>query len=215
MSVLPSAYASPKNRVIRDIIEGLYDGRYEPGKRVIELELVRSNGVSRASVREALNRLAASGIVELTLQRGATIRSIDAKEAVGVLLVAQNLIGLAAKLAAQEIEAGRDTTELLLALKAAEDHDPIDMNAAYAQARDSFYAALIATSGNSELRRLTPSLAIDLIRIQFRSALAGADQRRHANYRQIVEAVVSAQSEVAEAAAKYHFQHSINAISRL
>lgn len=205
----------PKNRVVRDVINGLYEGRYKPGQRVSEMELTRRNGVSRGPVREALNRLASSGIVDLTLQRGATVRSMSVKEAVGVLIVAQNLIGLAAKLASQEVQAGCELTMLLAALESVELHDPLSNTGSYAQARDNFYAALIATSGNGELRRLTPNLAVDLIRIQFRKALASGDQRRHANYRQIVDAIVAAQVEVAEAAARFHLQASIDTLRLL
>jgi DNA-binding GntR family transcriptional regulator len=204
-----------KHRVIRDIVEGLYEGRFRPGQRIIEMELTRRIGVSRASVREALNRLAANGIVELTLQRGATVRQVSPREAVNVLLVAQNLIGLAARLAAQEVEAGANAHELAVALEEVERYDPSTMTAAYARSRNSFYAALITVSGNQELRRLLPSLAVDLIRIQFRPMLTDTNLRRHANYRQIADAVVAGQAEVAEAAALYHLQHAINTLDRL
>lgn len=205
---------SPKNRVIRDVIEGLYDGRYKPGQRLVEMELTRRNGVSRGPVREALNRLAASGTVELTLQRGARVRALSAREAVGVLIVVQGLIALAAKLAAQEVDRGGNAAELVAALEAVERHDPLSMSADYAHARDAFYAALTGRSGNDELRRLMPSIAVHLIRVQFRATMTAADQCRHTNYRQIVDAIIGGQSEVAEAAARFHLQRSIDAVSR-
>ena len=58
--------ASPRERVVRDLIRGLYEGRYKPGQRLIEAQLTATYGISRGPVREALNRLAASGIVVLT-----------------------------------------------------------------------------------------------------------------------------------------------------
>lgn len=45
--------------VVHDILHGLYEGRYVAGQRLVEPDLIECNGVSRPTVREEINRLAA------------------------------------------------------------------------------------------------------------------------------------------------------------
>ncbi len=97
-----NAGGSP-NFIVREILRGLYRGRFVPGQKLIEADLTRDFGVSRGSVREALNRLAAEGVVTLTLHRGAYIRSLTRAEVVELLSVMEVIVGLAARTAAQRI----------------------------------------------------------------------------------------------------------------
>src|SRR5690606_34452751 len=57
---------SSPDGVFNEILNGLYDGRYVPGQKLIESDLTDRFKVSRGSVREALKRLAAEGVVQLT-----------------------------------------------------------------------------------------------------------------------------------------------------
>lgn len=50
--------------------QGIIEKRFFPGNRLIEESIVRETGVSRTSVRTALNRLRYEGIVEGTPNRG-------------------------------------------------------------------------------------------------------------------------------------------------
>jgi DNA-binding GntR family transcriptional regulator len=61
----PNDSRSLREIILRAIIRSLYEGRYDLSQRLIEAELTAAHGVSRGPVREALNRLAAMGIVEL------------------------------------------------------------------------------------------------------------------------------------------------------
>ena len=47
----------------RKIVEGIAGGALQPGGRIIESDIVRSLGVSRAPIREAMKMLEAHGIV--------------------------------------------------------------------------------------------------------------------------------------------------------
>ena len=55
------------------IVDAIADGALKPGQRLIDAEVAADLGVSRLPVREALKMLAAQGIVELNLHRGARI----------------------------------------------------------------------------------------------------------------------------------------------
>jgi DNA-binding GntR family transcriptional regulator len=87
-------------RVVRSMLEGLYQGRYVPGQRLTEGDLMRTFAVSRGSVREALNRLEAEGVVTLTRNKGAYIRALTRSDADDALAIVEVVIGLAARLAA-------------------------------------------------------------------------------------------------------------------
>src|SRR5262245_52240760 len=66
--------------VHRAVLEATYEGQYKPGERLTEAQLTRQFNVSRSSAREALSRLAAEGVVELSRHRGAKIRTYSEKE---------------------------------------------------------------------------------------------------------------------------------------
>jgi DNA-binding GntR family transcriptional regulator len=63
------------------IREAIVNGRLEPGRRLKEEGLAGELGISRTPVREALLVLAATeGLVKLTPNRGATVRSMSVEE---------------------------------------------------------------------------------------------------------------------------------------
>ena len=66
---------------LRDLIMG---GGLTPGTRLGEVELAERLGVSRTPVREALSRLAAEGLVEITPNRGARVATWTVSELEGV-----------------------------------------------------------------------------------------------------------------------------------
>ena len=90
-------------KVYSGVLTGLYEGRFVPGQRLVELDLSRIYQVSRNSVREALSRLEAERVILLTPHRGAQIRLLTRVEARGILEMLELLIGLAARLAAKHI----------------------------------------------------------------------------------------------------------------
>lgn len=204
---------SSRDAVVRDIVRGLYDGRYEPGQRLIESELTLSYRVSRGTIREALNRLAVSGIVELIPQRGAQVRILTLDEAIDILHVVEGLVRVAARLAAARIERPGARAIMSAAIESLLAFDVSSMNPDYMAARGGFYAALTRIADNAELTRTLPSVQIHLIRVQFRSAIRRADSRRHTDYRRIAEAVLAGDGARAETEARAHLRASIRALS--
>jgi len=196
--------------IFRDILEGLYEGRFVPGQRLVETDLTRIYGVSRGSVREALNRLAAEGIVALHLHRGAHIRLLTRSEAENIVVLLEVLIGLAARLAAQKLEgAGKASAarkrfqqvcEHLLAFEnRPESYDLI-------RARNRFYNCLVEIGGNDALGRMLPSMSVHLIRVQFRAFQKHSNKYRFTDYHQISEAVLAGDARRAELAGRRHIR---------
>ena len=74
----PSVTSS--ERVVASVREMILDGRLAPGARLGEVELADRLGVSRTPVREALSRLGAEGLVELSPNRGARVATWSRSE---------------------------------------------------------------------------------------------------------------------------------------
>lgn len=202
-------------KVYNKILQGIFEGRYVPGQRLIEADLTRELKVSRGPVREALNQLAAQGIISLTMHRGAYVRSLTQPEVFDILALIEVLIGLAAKLAAENIDAPGARADLEMnfnALMALEDR-PDRYN--FAQARDSFYRSLVRIGRNRDLARVLPSMQINLVRIQLMAYNSDSQYLRFEHFRQIVNAVVAGKVREAEAAGRRHIQHVRKTVGKL
>ncbi|WP_308259257.1 GntR family transcriptional regulator [Pseudonocardia sp. H11422] len=71
-------------RALEAVREMILRGEVAPGLRLGEVELAERLGVSRTPVREALTRLAAEGLVEISPNRGARVTSWSVAELEGV-----------------------------------------------------------------------------------------------------------------------------------
>lgn len=196
------AVESASDRVFYGILQGLELRTMVPAQRLVEGDLAEQFDVGRNSVREALQRLAANGVVQIHRHRGASIRSLSVDEALEVLEVAEPMTGLLARIAARHI--ARDGQAALVRaalaeLKAADaGHDPV----AFSTARRHFYRALLDVGGNRELRRLFTSIQLHVLHAQYPTPTLQAV--RLADYQAIGKAVLAGDEAVAEAAATAH-----------
>jgi len=203
MTVQPT---SGPETLVRDILQGLTEGRFVPGQRLSEPDLMARYALGRSTVREGLGKLAASGIVEHIPHRGALIRLLSRCAASDVLRVTELLLGLAARQAAEAVAAGADPSALQDAATA---YDLATTERARARAR--YYRALTSLAGNPELDRLLPMLQIHLIRAQLRFNRPPGRNARAA----LVRAVSSGQANTAEIAARGHIRTLIDALPDL
>jgi len=92
-------------RLVADQLRrAILGGRHKPGERLVEDRLSEELGVSRIPVREALQFLAAEGLVELQPRRGASVAAISTEVAREMVEVRALLEGLNARLAARRHE---------------------------------------------------------------------------------------------------------------
>lgn len=136
---------------IREKLEqAILTGSYADGARLDELQLAERFEVSRTPVREALQMLAASNLVELVPRRGAFVRHPGFVEMVEMFEVMAELEGLCGRLAAR-----RMTDGLLHKLRVAEKgcisaREDGDTDAYY-RANEQFHMLIYEASGNSFL----------------------------------------------------------------
>jgi DNA-binding GntR family transcriptional regulator len=148
------------NRLSQEILSG----RTDPGERLVEEQLTRRLGISRAPLREALRLLAQQGLVEHIPRRGvrvATLSDEDVRELYEVRDVLE-------RHAVKSRPADADLSGLRAALdvmgKATETGDRL----AIADAHRQFHVAVVALGGNRQLSALYESV---LVRIQLYMAV--------------------------------------------
>lgn len=197
-------------RVYRGIMKDLEDGRLVPGQILAETNLAGRYVVGRNAVREAMQHLAARGVVDLSRNRSPTIRRLDTAETHEILDVASAMTALATRTAAIYYAPAlhRDLVDSTMGMLA--EADSIDEPGMFSRARRHFYRTLLLIGGNRELQRLFPAIGMHIIYAQYQSRhLRGI---RLADYRDIMDAVVSRDLDRAEGAGRRHVGHVRNAV---
>ena len=90
---------SPSAKIRDSLEQRIVEGELGNGKRLDESELSRFYGVSRTPVREALQRLAESGLAEHLPRRGTFVRSPSLSQLVEMFEVMAELECMAIRLA--------------------------------------------------------------------------------------------------------------------
>jgi len=80
-------HGSRRERVVREILAGLFTGKYEAGQRMRVESLAEQFEVSATPVREALVELAGVGILDLQPNRGAVLRKFGPIEILELIQV--------------------------------------------------------------------------------------------------------------------------------
>jgi DNA-binding GntR family transcriptional regulator len=148
------------NRLSQEILSG----RTDPGERLVEEQLTRRLGISRAPLREALRLLAQQGLVEHIPRRGVRVATLSDEDVRELYEVRDVLERHAVK--SRPVDA--DLSGLRAALdvmgKATETGDRL----AIADAHRQFHVAVVALGGNRQLSALYESV---LVRIQLYMAV--------------------------------------------
>lgn len=156
--------AAKRSSSIADALESLIlTGQFADGERLDEVQLADRFQVSRTPLREAIQKLAATGLVEQRPHRGAFVRQPGPVELLEMFEYMAELEASCARLAAPRI-----TDDAIAALNAinARSHAAVearDADAYYAE-NETFHATIYRQSGNTLLeadclrlqRRLSP-----------------------------------------------------------
>lgn len=207
-------------RIADRLLAALAVGVLQPGERLpSERELAEQLGVSRSTVREAVQFLGALGLVEIRHGSGTFVRSdgdlpsewlqwtkrhqVEVHE---LLEVRRGLEAVAAELAAERSHDLEAIEAALADMEAAIDGPDVP---GLVEADLSFHTALAAASGNTALRHLTESLGRELLRE--RGAIwnePGRPERSLREHRRIYEAVRAGDALAARTALVDHL-HSV------
>jgi DNA-binding GntR family transcriptional regulator len=196
-------------QVAEQLITAIQEGALEPGERLKEEIFAERFAVSRSTIREAIALLERRGVVERVPRYGARVVVIDAEEIEELFTIRAQLLGLAARLAAEK---GSD--ELMQNLRRNADklrqlaNDPGTTPADYASVSIETQRLLVAANGGKRLRSIYEELSNHSLwqfAIREKSISFRTEQRRKdsaADWERVVAAVVGRDPEAAERHAK-------------
>lgn len=189
----------------------IIDQRLAPGQQIFEKSLAKRFSVSRTTVREALRRLAAEGLIENIPQQNAVVSVPTPKQAAEIYELRANLEGLMARKfvergTAEEVQSLREALEGL-------ENAVLDEQAPDAKARSllrgktAFYQCLFAGAHNETARSVLNQFQARVSALRFLSLVPeGRPEASVAELRRVVDAIVAGDAEEAERECCKHVQ---------
>jgi len=192
------------DRITKELEHLVFTGELGDGERLDEIKLAKRFGVSRTPVREAIQKLATSGLVTQEPRRGAFVRQPGPVELMEMFEAMAELEASCGRLAASRVS-DEALTQLQAAndkCQAAIDQDDPDL---YYQENEHFHHLIYKASGNGFLeqeaqklhRRLKPFRRVQL-------HLRGRMKQSMSEHREIVKALVEGDGNAAATALRGH-----------
>ncbi|MEY4640480.1 MAG: hypothetical protein RLZZ227_474 [Pseudomonadota bacterium] len=201
--------------VITFVREHIRAGGFVPGQRLVEADLVRDTGASRAKVREALQRLESEGLVTIEEFRGASVRQLGMDQIRQIYQTRMALEGMAAGECARQAKSPlkkqlQKVQRAMNALERSGDHRR------FAQLNEAWHALIIEGSGNSYVAHFLSQLTVPVHRLLFSSFYnAQRIDRANADHKMITQAIVDGRAELAEQAMRDHIHDGLVALAEI
>ena len=193
----------------KDIVEG----DVVAGSKLSETELSTKYAVSRAVIREAINRLEASHLVERKANVGARVVTLTPEGLIELYQVRESLEGMAARLAAQNMT-DHEIADLQALLNSHFDKVQSGQNY-YQEAGDvDFHYRIILGSKNKHLISMLTDGIYHLVRM-YRVQLGMSGPRvttAFDEHKHIVQAICNRDAELAEMLMRRHILYSKSSI---
>lgn len=198
--------APVRQQVCDQIREAIIDMRFVAGQRLIERELTEMTGVSRPTVREALQQLTAEGLVTTTPGKGWAVVRLTAEEATDLYAVRALLEGLAGRRFAERAspEAVAALEEALAEVEAAAVRgDDV------AEPKGTFYRVLFDGAGSETIVSIIEGLHARVTTLRRLSlSQPGRPAESVEEIRAIVEAVKAGDPDAAARACSHHVEQA-------
>ncbi len=181
---------SARERAYRGIRAKVLNGDFPPGGFIEEAAAGEATGVSRSPVREALNRLAAEGYLELHPRRGAMVRGLSAAELRDLYEVRLMVETHAArKICRERRPVPPELTTLCDAHEATSPDDFLDC----VEINRLFHQAFVAAAGNTVLVQVFDGLQAPLARVAMLSLQQGVGKTDiiESEHRQMIDALAA------------------------
>lgn len=212
--------ASKADQVHRLLKEEIELGQLAPGTPLSELSLVERTGASRTPVREALRRLAAEGLVDLTPRRGARVSRVSLQSVRDLFdfrsMLEPAAVRQATEAAAADPELRRSFADLRTEFVRIQRRVPSqDRSRAFYALADRFDWAIVGATRNEHLRRTIAELRPHTARLR---NLSHVDPARVdvsvAEHLVICDAVLAGDADVAARTIAAHLAGSLATIFR-
>nr|WP_100642312.1 GntR family transcriptional regulator [Alteromonas facilis] len=213
MSVQVEPAITSSDKLFYQLRQDIVEGVISAGSKLSETELSTNYQVSRAVVREAINRLASCNLIERKANIGARVVTLSIEGLIELYEVRESLEGMAARLAARNMSEA-DIAELH-ALLSQHASSVKDGESYYQEAGDvDFHYRIVLGSKNQQLIHLLINGIYHLVRM-YRVQLGMAGPRVSTafnEHQQIVNAINHRDEELAEMLMRRHILYSRNNI---
>jgi len=202
-------------RIVTFIRERIRAGRYVPGQRLVEADIMRELAASRSRVREALQRLATEGVVTIEEFKGASVRHLSRDEVIQLYRARMALEGLAAAdcatNASPALKQRLDQLQHQLnELEHSGNHDQ------FAKLNDEWHRLIIEGSRNQYVAIFVERLRVPVYRLLFSTFYnARRIDSANADHRQITAAIVAGKAKDAEKYMRAHISDALDAVNTL
>lgn len=198
-------YSDAADRAYFQVLSMITSGELGAGARVPEKALAEMAGVSRTPVRQALNRLGAEGVVELSKNRGAQVVSFSPEDIAALYEVRAQLEPQAVRLAVPRLSS-EDLSELV---RLSTEMEAVVGNESSPERltllNTSFHGVFLDRCGNRHLSSaLHAVMRPAIVTRTFRQYNDRALKRSMLHHAELVEAAETGDSEWAEAIMRAH-----------
>jgi len=147
----------------------IQQGRFAPGQRLIEIDVMQHLGITRGRVREVFRLLKSEGLVQIDKNRGASVRKVSREEVKNIFEVLEEISILMVKKVALQLDEQQNRKRLQESLTMAKrfhrDSEKILKVQDYMDENARFWGSLAEISGNSVLSDIRTRLQAPLFRL--------------------------------------------------
>lgn len=206
----------PSGVEIADWIRGMIrSGRFVPGQRLVEVDIIRQTGGSRFKVREALQRLEAEGLVEIEEFRGASVRNPSMTEVRQLYRARGALEGICAADFTRNATAEEKAqlVEIAAAMEACVEEGAPEK---FGGLNTKWHSLIMEGAGDLVIKGVVRRLNTPIHHLVFETFYRGERLRAAAaDHRVIIAAIMKGDAGAAEAAMREHVENGLNFLTKL
>ncbi len=182
----------------RDILQG----RFVPGQRLVEIDIMSHLDITRGRVRDVFKRLHAEGIVQLDKNRGASVRKVSREEVHNIVEVLEEISILIVKRVGNQTEDQEMQHRLRTSLGNANKFHAHSVNIIkvleYMDENARFWGDLAELAGNPVLSDIRMRLQAPLFRLAMEGlTVSGSQEQWIARHEEIITALLNRNTDLA------------------
>ena len=205
MSMTEEQQAMPlRDAVFMSLRKAILTGKIKPGERLTEVKLGKILGTSRTPIREAIRLLEQENLVTIIPGSGARVSRMTVSDLQDVMEVRSALEQLSAGLACERITE-QEKAELYEAYNAFVRSTQSEDSIMIADADVRFHNLILKAAKNQKLGKILDGLADNIYRYRYEFIREdGHYEDLIREHKELYEAVISGNREVAEKSARSH-----------
>ena len=180
---------------VEQLKRDIFQGRFVPGQRLVEVDIMSHLEITRGRVRDVFKRLHVEGIVQLDRNRGASVRKASREEVFDIFEVLEEISILIIRKIGSRVEDEDMQRRLRASLNAARKFHDRSVNIIkvleYMDENARFWGDLADLAGNPVLSEIRLRLQAPLFRLAMEGlTVSGSHEQWIARHEEIVSALL-------------------------